>query len=94
MEEGKSSISQARTYEEIGEFWDTHSTADYWDQMEPVEFEINLRANMTNVIYYAVDRTLSVKIHEIARQRGITSETLLNLLVQEKLQELERNSAA
>ena len=94
MEEGKTSISQARTYEEIGEFWDTHSAADYWDQMEPAEFEVNLRSNMTNVIYYAVDRTLSAKIRELARQRGVSSETLLNLLVQEKLQELERNSAA
>ena len=26
-------ISQAATYEEIGEFWDTHSAADYEDQM-------------------------------------------------------------
>lgn len=91
MEEGKSSISQARTYEEIGEFWDTHCAANYWDQMEPVEFTVNLRSKVT---YYAIDRTLSTKIREIARQRGISSETLLNLLVQEKLQELERNSAA
>jgi hypothetical protein len=91
MEEGKSSISQASTYEEMGEFWDTHSLADYWDQTEPAEFEIDLHSNVT---YYAIDHTLSAKIREIARQRGVSSETLLNLLVQEKLQELERSSAA
>jgi hypothetical protein len=45
MSEEKSSISQARTPEEIGEFWDTHDTADYWDQMEPAEFEIHLHSN-------------------------------------------------
>jgi CopG antitoxin of type II toxin-antitoxin system len=91
MDEGKSSISQASTYEEMGEFWDTHSLADYWDQTEPAEFRVNLHSNVT---YYAIDHTLSAKISEIARQRGISSETLLNLLVQEKLQELERSSAA
>ncbi len=91
MSENKTSISQASTPEEIGEFWDTHDTADYWDQMEPAEFRVNLRSNVT---YYAIDHTLSTKIRELARQRGIASETLLNLLVQEKLQELERNSAA
>jgi hypothetical protein len=91
MEEGKSSISQASTYQEMGEFWDTHSLADYWDQTEPAEFTVNLHSNVT---YYAIDSTLSAKIREIARQRGVSSETLLNLLVQEKLQELERSSAA
>lgn len=34
------SISHARTLEEIGEFWDTHSLADYWDQTAEVEFEV------------------------------------------------------
>jgi hypothetical protein len=91
MSEGKTSISQASTPEEIGEFWDTHDAADYWDQTEPAEFEIDLHSNVT---YYAIDHTLSAKIREIARQRGVSSETLLNLLVQEKLQELERSSAA
>lgn len=26
--------------EAAGEFWDTHSAADYWDEMEEVEIEI------------------------------------------------------
>lgn len=38
--QGKSSISKASSYKEIGEFWDTHSTADYWEQTYPVEFTI------------------------------------------------------
>ncbi len=29
--------------EEIGEFWDTHSLADYWDNTQEVEFQINLK---------------------------------------------------
>ena len=29
---GKSSISKAQSYTDIGEFWDTHDLADYWDQ--------------------------------------------------------------
>lgn len=38
MGEGKSSISQAQSYREIGEFWDTHDLVDYWKQTELVEF--------------------------------------------------------
>ncbi len=29
--------------EEAGQFWDTHSAADYWDEMEEVEMEFDLQ---------------------------------------------------
>ncbi len=38
------SISKACTIEEIAEFWDTHSLADYWDQTYEVQFEVEARA--------------------------------------------------
>ena len=31
------------TPEEIGEFWDTHSLADYWDETHEVEFQVDLK---------------------------------------------------
>ncbi len=31
------------TPEEIGEFWDTHNLADYWDETHEVEFQVNLK---------------------------------------------------
>ena len=33
------------TPEELGEFWDTHSLADYWDETHGVEFRVNLNRN-------------------------------------------------
>jgi len=80
----RSSISKARSYQEMGEFWDTHDSADYWDQTYPVEFEIDLQSETT---YYPLESTLSDKIRDLARRRGVSAETLLNLWVQEKLQE-------
>ena len=32
------------TPEEIGEFWDMHSLADYWDETHEVEFQVNLKS--------------------------------------------------
>ena len=32
------------TPEEIGEFWDAHSLADYWDETHEVEFHVNLKS--------------------------------------------------
>jgi len=37
------SISKAGSLEEIGEFWDTHSLDDYWDQTHEVEFEVRAK---------------------------------------------------
>jgi hypothetical protein len=39
---GKSSISKAQSYREIGEFWDAHDVTDYWDETKPVKFEVEI----------------------------------------------------
>lgn len=76
------SISQARTLDEIAEFWDTHSLADYWDQTEEVEFEVRAmrrrRVTLAPEIYSRVEAQ--------ARLRGILPETLVNLWLAERLQ--------
>jgi len=68
----------------IGEFWDTHDLADYWEQTHPVEFELDIQSEVT---YYSLEVTLADKVRSMAKQRGVSSETLLNLWVKEKLQE-------
>ena len=84
MSEVRSSISQAKSYRGIVDFWDTHDLADYWDQTEPVDFEVDIQAEAT---YYALERELSHKLAKVAQERGVSPETLLNILVQEKLTE-------
>ena len=84
MSANKSSISQAQSYQEIGEFWDTHDVTDYWEDTEPVEFEIDIQSK---VRYCALERTLASKVSEIAWQKGVSVETLVNLWIQEKVKE-------
>ena len=84
MNEDRSSISHAKTYEEIGQFWDTHEVTEFWDQTEPAEFEVDIRSEVT---YYALEGSLAAMLEDQADQRGIAPETLLNLWVQEKLSE-------
>ena len=36
-DEQTTSISKAQTSEEIADFWDAHSLADYWEQTHEVE---------------------------------------------------------
>ena len=77
------SISKARTPGEIGEFWDTHSLADYWDQTHEVDFEV--RAQRRRRVTLAPE--LYAKIEAKARESGVQPETLVNLWLAERLQE-------
>lgn len=78
-----SSISKAATLEEIGEFWDSHSLADYWDQTYEVEFEV--RAQRRRRV--TLDPEVYAKLEGQARSRGLLPETLVNLWLAERLQE-------
>jgi hypothetical protein len=85
MKRNKSSISNATTYREIGEFWDNHSLADYWDQTKDADFEVDIQSE---VIYYPLARGLSKEIRKEAKRQGVTPETLLNIWIQERLHQL------
>ncbi|MDQ3013394.1 MAG: BrnA antitoxin family protein [Acidobacteriota bacterium] len=83
MAKRKSSISKASSYQEMGEFWDTHDSTDYGDQTHEVEFTVDLKSEVT---YLPLEISLLARMRALAKQRGISPETLLNLWVQEKLQ--------
>lgn len=80
MAENKSSISNASSYAEIGEFWDTHDLADHWEQTREVDFEVSLESS---VMYFAVEKSLAEKLRAAAKNHGVSPETLLNVWVQE-----------
>lgn len=76
-------LSKAQTLEEIADFWDTHSLADYWDQTHEVEFELRVkrrqRVTLTPEVYE--------KVEAQARVLGVLPETLVNLWLAERFQE-------
>jgi hypothetical protein len=71
----------------ITEFWDPHSLADYWDQTEPADFEIAPEARRRYMV--AVDREVLARVQRLARLRGVSSESLVNLLLEQRLHEVE-----
>lgn len=86
----KSSVSNAQTYQEIGTFWDEHDATEVGDQTD-VEFEVNIKSQRR---YYPIDSHLSSKIKKVARARGVSEETLINLWVQEKINQTENEQKA
>ncbi|RPH75418.1 MAG: hypothetical protein EHM80_16270, partial [Nitrospiraceae bacterium] len=70
------------TIEEFWGFWDTHSSADYEDVMEPVEAEIDLSSSK---MYCPVAKDLLREVRNWARQQGVSTETLINIWLQERI---------
>lgn len=80
-------IPEFKSYEGMAEFWDTHSLGDYWDQTEPAEFEISSQLRRRYLV--PVDRNLIGRVQQVARTRGVSTESLVNLLLEQRLQEIE-----
>ena len=78
------SLSKASTIEEIAEFWDTHSVADYWDETHEVTIEV--RATQRRRV--TLDPDIYDQLEKQARTCGLLPETLVNLWLAEKLQHL------
>jgi hypothetical protein len=85
MSEGRkralSSLSKASSLEEMGEFWDSHSLDEYWDQTHEVEFSV--RAERRRRV--TLDPEVYAELQAEAARRGITTETLVNVWLAERL---------
>lgn len=68
--------------EEAAAFWDTHSVADYWDEMEEVDIEIRIPRRKR----VALASGIAKQIDTVAQREGISVETLVNLWLAERLQ--------
>lgn len=89
MAGNKSSISKAKSYQETGKYWDAQDLSDVWDETEEANFQVDLKSE---VFYYAIETSLSSKLHTIAREKGVSAETLINLWLQERVsQEISKN---
>ncbi|MGH2593504.1 MAG: CopG family antitoxin [Anaerolineae bacterium] len=81
-------VPEFETLEEIAEFWDSHSTADYDDLTHQVEFEVRLRKQGEHHVAIVLLPELGETIQVLARARGVSVETLVNVWLTEKVREL------
>lgn len=69
--------------EELARFWDTHSAADYWNEMKPVK--VHFAKNLSEGITIRFDsKTLNV-LRKKAHEKGIGPTTLVRTWVYERL---------
>jgi hypothetical protein len=86
-----SSISQSHTIEEMAEFWDTHSLADYDDQTYEVEMTFDPSARRT---YVGIEPELLADLRRLARQRRVTLQTLVNVWLRQRVDEVKAHAVS
>ena len=70
------SISEAAT------FWDNHDSTDYEDMMADVDFQVDLKRR---VYLVPIAGPVLDALREKAKSQGLSTETLVNLLLQKTM---------
>lgn len=78
-------IPEFESIEQIADFWDTHSTADYDDLTHEVQFAVSPPEKEPVHLIPA----LSHRLAQLARRQGVSVETLVNVWLTEKLFEAQ-----
>ena len=66
----------------MAEFWDSHDATDFDAQTYDVDIEFDL---ISRRHYIAIDPDLLSQLHNVALARGLSTESLANLWLQERL---------
>lgn len=80
----KSSVSKSENYREMSDYWDTHDLTENVGKGKDVHFEVDIKSEIT---YCALERDLSERVQEVARRHGVSSDTIINMWVQDRLLE-------
>ena len=78
----RSKIPSFHTTEEVQEFWDTHSVTEFEDKLREVPVDVRLKSVQHQV---AIEPSLLARLRRIARARGLSTESLVNLWLHEKV---------
>lgn len=84
-------VPKFKSIQEMADFWDTHSTADYsdfWQPVPDVKFAKNLSSVYKKVVPIRFDEKTKRAIEKVASAKGIGTSTAARMLIRERLAEL------
>jgi len=70
------------SYEEAGEFWDSHDSTDYLDQMTPVRMNARLEVRRFEI---EVDEDIVMQLRQRAVLESLSASSLANKLLRKEL---------
>ena len=83
MEKNKGkTLPRSRSLNELVDFFETHDMGDYWEHMPEAYFDVNIRKR-THLV--ALEEDIVDKLTEIAKTKKISSESLINTWLKDKI---------
>jgi len=83
MAKNKSGISKAENYRQMGDYWDTHDLTEHWEEGKDVRMNVAIASEVT---YCALERDLSERVRKAAKRHGVSSDTLVNMWLLNRLE--------
>ena len=81
----QSIIPEFKTIEEEAEWFDTHDLAEYWDGLEPVEIDFQLKKPKEENIVIRLQKPIKDVLEQVARRKGLNISSLTRMWIMEKL---------
>ena len=75
--------------DELVNFFDTHDIGEFYEQMPEADFKVDIKRRQ---YLFALDAEVARKLTEIAKSRKMTSESLANAWLIEKIKEQTSSS--
>jgi hypothetical protein len=75
-------LPELNSTDELVDFFETHDLGDYWEQMPEADFEIKIKRRKHLV---ALEEDVAAKVTQIAKAKKVSSESLINTWLKEKL---------
>jgi predicted HicB family RNase H-like nuclease len=73
-----------KSIQEAADFWDSHDLADYRNQTREAHFEVDIQRRR---FLTALEPELARKLTACAHKQGVSTETLINVWLTEKVTE-------
>lgn len=74
------------SYKEEAKWWDTHSFADFWDELEDVDIVFELDKPRDETLVVRLQKDIKDRLKKVAQQKGLNPSTLTRMWILEKLQ--------
>ncbi len=91
-------IPHFRTEAEEADFWSTHSLADIWDQLEPVEIEVSpearritLRPSRKKPVTLRLEEGQIARAKKLARAKSLSYQALMRSWISEGIAREEQS---
>lgn len=83
MEKNKArTLPRSKSFKELIDFFETHDMGDYWEKMPEAHFDVSIKKRKHLV---ALEEDIVDKLTEIAKSKKVSSESLINTWLKDKI---------